>query len=308
MRKQIVGYIGILLVLVLALTTINCQSATNVKTAESKQCPLVAMGVPCVDDTPGKVCPIAQGKDPCDSCTTKAKELQGQNEIEELDTQFAKHMEAKEYDKALDVISRIDKTLPVNTQIGYNPQVVNAKAYVYMVRGDYDKALDNYNQLLKTFPKDAGSLYNVTCIYSLKGSKQAACEYLGKAVQNGYNDWKHMDTDTDLNNIRNENEYKKLRGELEGRFPKGAMASPCQGCPSAQGCPSSQKTAAIEGCADCANKDKCDSASKCVGGVQCKCGGHSHDKCASSDKCDKDGKCTGNCSEQEKANCPQHKK
>jgi len=307
MRKQVIGYVGILLVLVLALTTINCQSS-GATTAAPKQCPLAAMGVPCVDDTPGKVCPIAQGKDPCDSCTTKAKELQGKNEIEELDAQFTKHMEAKEYDKALNVVNQIDKTLPVNPKLGYNPQVADARAYIYMVKGDYDKALENYNQLLKSFPEDAGSLYNVTCIYSLKGSKQAACECLGKAVQYGYNDWKHMDKDTDLDNIRNENEYKKLRGELESRFPKGAMASPCQGCPSAQGCPSSQKTAATEGCADCANKDKCDSASKCVGGVQCKCGGHSHDKCTSSDKCDKDGKCTGNCSEQEKANCPQHKK
>jgi hypothetical protein len=258
MRKQVIGYVGILLMLVLALTTINCQSSAAT-TAAPKQCPLAAMGVPCSDDQPGKVCPIAQGKDPCGDCISKAKVLQAKNEAD-LETQFARHMEAKEYDKALDVISRIDKTLPANPKFGYNPQVVNTTAYIYMVKGDYNKALENYNQLLKSFPEDAGSLYNVTCIYSLKGSKQAACEYLGKAVQYGYNDWKHMDKDTDLDNIRNENEYKKLRGELENRFPKGAMASPCQGCPSAQkavdskgctdGCKSTE-TAKPDGCKDC---------------------------------------------------------
>jgi bacterioferritin-associated ferredoxin len=313
MRKQVIGYVGILLALVLALTTINCQSSAAT-TAAPKQCPLAAMGVTCVDDDddePGKVCPITQGKDPCDGCVTKAKELQGQNEIEKLDAQFTRHLAAKEYDKALDVISRIDKALPANPKIGFNPQVVNAKAYIYMQKPDYDKALESYNQLLKAWPNDAGSLYNVTCIYSLKDKKSVACEYLGKAVQAGYYDWEHMDKDTDLNNIRNEAVYKTIRASLQAKNPVIKRVVGCGGDCST--CPSQVKEAVHShshkaDCANCTQKNKCDSAGKCAGGESCKCGGHSHDKCTSSDKCNKDGKCAGTCTEQKKANCPMHKK
>ena len=167
MRKQLIGYIGILLILGMAFTTINCQPATTANTAEPKQCPLAAMGVPCADTTPGKVCPITQGKDPCDSCTTKAKELQAQ-----------------------------------------------------------------------------------------------------------------QTSKTDPNNANNESINKAISASWGTKYPiinqSGACGGNCSTCPS-----------------------------------QVKEAVHSHNNgitCANKDKCDKDGKCTGDCTEQEKANCPMHKK
>jgi hypothetical protein len=38
-------------------------------------------------------------------------------------------------------------------------------------------------------------------------------------VECGWMDWKYMDEDSDLDNIRDESEYKKIRNELKNNFP-----------------------------------------------------------------------------------------
>lgn len=58
--------------------------------------------------------------------------------------------------------------------------------------------------------------YNVACIASLDKKPQEAIENLELSFQKGYKDFDHMQKDTDLDNIRNTNEFKQL---LKKYFP-----------------------------------------------------------------------------------------
>lgn len=50
--------------------------------------------------------------------------------------------------------------------------------------------------------------YNLACAYALAGERKKAAEVLGESLENGFDDYEHIMTDTDLNPIREEAEFK----------------------------------------------------------------------------------------------------
>lgn len=58
------------------------------------------------------------------------------------------------------------------------------------------------------------ALYDLTCMYSRIGEKEKAVKTLEKAINSGYSDYKWILQDNDLDNIRNEEGFKKLIDEL----------------------------------------------------------------------------------------------
>ncbi len=87
---------------------------------------------------------------------------------------------------------------------------LNQQAIEAMQTGDYDEAIEYLNKILKLNPNSDVALYNLACIYSLRKEKEKALEYLKKSIIAGFIDWKHISQDTDLDNIRDMPEYKKL--------------------------------------------------------------------------------------------------
>ena len=57
--------------------------------------------------------------------------------------------------------------------------------------------------------------YNLSCIYSLLDNKISAINSLKKAIDAGYNDYGHVQLDTDLDNIRKEKEFIVLNNKLK---------------------------------------------------------------------------------------------
>jgi hypothetical protein len=57
--------------------------------------------------------------------------------------------------------------------------------------------------------------YNLTCIYALSNDKKMAIMTLSKAIDAGYNDYRHVQSDTDLDSIRNEKEFLELNRKLK---------------------------------------------------------------------------------------------
>ncbi len=57
-------------------------------------------------------------------------------------------------------------------------------------------------------------LYDLTCMYSRIGEKEKAVKALERAINSGYGDYKWILQDNDLDNIRNEEGFKKLVEEL----------------------------------------------------------------------------------------------
>lgn len=52
--------------------------------------------------------------------------------------------------------------------------------------------------------------YNIACAYSMLGDVDNALKYLEKSLQNGYKAFHHIDVDTDLDSIRNNENFKKM--------------------------------------------------------------------------------------------------
>ena len=62
-----------------------------------------------------------------------------------------------------------------------------------------------------------GAYYNLCCTYSLLNKKQVALTYLNKAIDAGFMDYKHILEDTDLDAIRNEQEFLVINTKLRSR-------------------------------------------------------------------------------------------
>ena len=80
----------------------------------------------------------------------------------------------------------------------------------------YNKLNENDRAMFRQYI--ANSYYNLCCAYSLLSDKKNALNYLDSAVNKGYNDYSHLPQDDDLNNIRNEERYKKVSDYLRSQY------------------------------------------------------------------------------------------
>ena len=100
-----------------------------------------------------------------------------------------------------------------NKAIDLNPRYAMAysnRGVIYLSRKQYEKAIDDFNMAIELDPQYPWAYYNKSCLYSLKNEVNKSCKWLKKAMEAGYNNWNHIKTDTDLNNIRSSDCYKNL--------------------------------------------------------------------------------------------------
>lgn len=94
-----------------------------------------------------------------------------------------------------------------------NPNFVDALIPLgdaYTKRGLYEKGLEVDLRLSELLPIDPTVHYNLACSYSLLRKMDLAFRALEKAVKLGYKDFKWMEKDPDLENIRSDNRYSNL--------------------------------------------------------------------------------------------------
>lgn len=85
----------------------------------------------------------------------------------------------------------------------------------YTANGMYEKGLKVDLKLARLKPDDPLVHYNLACSFTLLGNFNQALVSLGKAVDLGYNDLNHLENDSDLDNLRDEEEYKTLIDRLK---------------------------------------------------------------------------------------------
>ena len=73
---------------------------------------------------------------------------------------------------------------------------------------EYSKLSDKDKDYYKGFRINA--FYNLSCTYSLLNDKSNSIIYLNKSLEAGYNDYGHIQQDSDLDNIREEEAFLKL--------------------------------------------------------------------------------------------------
>jgi tetratricopeptide (TPR) repeat protein len=89
-------------------------------------------------------------------------------------------------------------------------QALHQEVYEAFRAKDYKRAAEKCAKILRTNPQDTNALYNMSCALSLLKNKPEAVEYLIRAVDAGFIDFIHIETDTDLDNIRKEPGYAEL--------------------------------------------------------------------------------------------------
>ena len=102
------------------------------------------------------------------------------------------------------------------------------RAVAWIRTGKVSEAVTDVTELAKAAELDADEWYDLACVCSLAsgkgtGEKQSyanrAVEMLQKAVKVGYKDAAHMREDSDLDPIRERDDFKKLLADLEKKFP-----------------------------------------------------------------------------------------
>mgnify|MGYP000187476182 CR=1 FL=1 len=85
--------------------------------------------------------------------------------------------------------------------------------------GDYDEAVRYALKMHDADPKDTGTMYNLSCFQCLAGNHKEAYEWLGKAIDSGYDDADHLMADDDLKAIRDEARFKSIVAKLRTKDP-----------------------------------------------------------------------------------------
>jgi tetratricopeptide (TPR) repeat protein len=78
-----------------------------------------------------------------------------------------------------------------------------------------EEAIESYKHVIRIDPDFRNAHYNLACRYSLLGNINKALKSLGKAIDLGFDDIKHIENDSDLNGLRDEAGYKKLINKLK---------------------------------------------------------------------------------------------
>ena len=90
--------------------------------------------------------------------------------------------------------------------------------FAYQAIGNKEKAKECMDIIMRNSDEDEN--YNAACLYSLMGERDVALDYLRKAFDNGYSSFAHLEVDSDLDNIRQTEEFKKLVKEYREKFER----------------------------------------------------------------------------------------
>jgi tetratricopeptide (TPR) repeat protein len=74
----------------------------------------------------------------------------------------------------------------------------------------YEQAADAYGRALRLKFRPPNTMYNLACVYSLKGDRDEAVRWLERAVSAGFENREALRTDPDLNNIREDPRFLRL--------------------------------------------------------------------------------------------------
>ncbi len=91
-----------------------------------------------------------------------------------------------------------------------NVDVLRQLVDIMASSGNYARALTLDEQLVALRPNDCFAKYNLACSLSVLGRPKAALTALDEALQLGYDDFAHMDSDSDLDPLRNHDGYFEL--------------------------------------------------------------------------------------------------
>jgi tetratricopeptide (TPR) repeat protein len=118
----------------------------------------------------------------------------------------------KEYQHALDVH-------PI-----FVPAMTNT-AIVYSRMGELDRSLLYLHKLVKIQPDNPNHFYNISCILSRQQKVDTALYWLELALKKGFNNWDLIMKDSDLENLRHADAYRKMILKYRKQLPENNLGS-----------------------------------------------------------------------------------
>ncbi|MBT5869926.1 MAG: tetratricopeptide repeat protein, partial [Nitrospinaceae bacterium] len=98
---------------------------------------------------------------------------------------------------------------------GFKEAIINLSS-AYMKNKEFDKALETLKAGQKQFPKAALIDFNLACYYSLTQNLESGLSALKTAVDKGYKQFKQIENDPDLQNLRNSALYQEWKAKIPG--------------------------------------------------------------------------------------------
>jgi len=83
----------------------------------------------------------------------------------------------------------------------------------YLKTENYNQALESFERAIELNPDDASNYYNKACLYSLQNDIDESLIWFEKSLKKGYIDWDHIAGDSDLDNIRDTEQFNSLVSE-----------------------------------------------------------------------------------------------
>jgi len=102
------------------------------------------------------------------------------------------------------------------------PLIVSLLGVYWALVGNSEHALECVTRACssgKSFGHAHHMDYQIACIFSLLGRRNAAFEWLERAVNHGFACWPFFLKDTSLENLRNLPEFESLVSSLQGKYP-----------------------------------------------------------------------------------------
>lgn len=122
------------------------------------------------------------------------------------------HDKAGRYDEALRSFQKA---------LAYNPRYVPAYFHMgitFVNTKEYQRSINAFRRVIQLDAEESAAYYNIACCYSLMGQVQEANSWLEKALEHGFDDYAHMDSDHDLDGIRQSPGYQALRARAQAMW------------------------------------------------------------------------------------------
>lgn len=88
---------------------------------------------------------------------------------------------------------------------------------LYTARGLFEKGLAVDLKLIRLCPTEPIVFYNLACSCALTADYDQAFLALNRAFELGYREWRHMETDKDLDTIRSDPRYTAIIQRMQRR-------------------------------------------------------------------------------------------
>jgi len=102
-----------------------------------------------------------------------------------------------------------------------NPAILENIGTIYKMRNDLAQARSYYQQAIHADKTDGQIHYNLACVLALEGKTSQAMETLRTAIRYGFDDFKSLETDSDLASLRDVQGFDDIKRGAERNRNRG---------------------------------------------------------------------------------------